>query len=381
MQTTFKRFIDDATRLTRQGDLAAATRAIRDALGGSSATDGTAPAPGPADRHRPHAPSGRKDDERAAGNGPTIVDGEWRRVSTAERAGRPIDTGTLSRGRHAGRARALDYRLFVPPLAPDATRPPLVVMLHGCTQSAEDFAVGTGMDALALEHGFLALYPEQSDRANPQRCWNWFKEQHQRRGHGEAGLLEGVIDEVVDTHDADPARVFVAGLSAGGAMATNLAALCPGRFRAVGVHSGLAAGSARDLPGALAAMRGGAPATASAAGDGAPVVPPTIVFHGDADRTVHPENGDRVVADCLAAARRTPGVELSAERREGETAGRRWTREVHRDGSDVVVAEHWRVHGAAHAWSGGDPRGSWADAAGPDASAEMVRFFLRTGAR
>ena len=263
-------------------------------------------------------------------------------------------------------------------------------MLHGCTQDADDFAVGTGMDRLAREHGFLALYPEQSGRANPQRCWNWFKDTHQRRGQGEPALIEGTIRDVVAAHAVDADRVFVAGLSAGGAMAAILGDVCPDLFRAVGVHSGLAAGAARDMPGALAAMRGGqgvgapgrTPGVAADLSSGdAERRPPTIVFHGDADHTVHPDNGERVVAASVEAARRASGAAATLERRRGRDGGRDWTRDVHVGASGDVVAEHWRVHGAAHAWSGGDARGSWTDARGPDASAEMVRFFLATGAR
>ena len=293
-----------------------------------------------------------------------------------ERTGK---AGRLLRERHVGRSGELAYRLFVPARARDAAPPPLLVMLHGCTQNADDFALGTRMDALAAEHGFLALYPEQSDRANPQRCWNWFKHTHQRRGGGEAGLIEDCVRAVVESHGADPARVFVAGLSAGGAMAAILGSVCPDLFAGVGVHSGLAAGAATNLPEALSAMRGGQGASSAST---ASALPPTIVFHGDADRTVHPDNGEGVIDACLAGAKGAPLVEPTIERtpRTGNGAGgeRGWTRRVHRDAARRVLAEHWSVHGAGHAWSGGDRRGSYADGDGPDASAEMVRFFLST---
>lgn len=269
----------------------------------------------------------------------------------------------MTAGHHAAAGLQCDYQLFVP--SPAAAQPrPLVVMLHGCTQNPADFAAGTRMNELAQEHGFIVLYPAQSRGMNPQGCWNWFKHSHQRRGQGEPELLASLTREVMRTHDVDPARVYVAGLSAGGAMAAVLGRCYPELYAAVGVHSGLAAGAARDLPSALAAMKGSAPMSAAAA-DGKPV----IVFHGDADATVHPRNGGAVIAGSTAA----PGVaEAVAPARTGQ---RRATRQVHRAPDGRVIAEHWTVHGAPHAWSGGSSAGSYTDPAGPDASAAMWRFF------
>jgi len=395
MNKNFNRLLGDATRLTRSGDLGAATRTIRQALDGAG---GPSTAAARSSAHVPPPPSAAARSYADA----SVLEGEWfHRGATApaepraksdatwdttanrssESSGRANPEGEISRGCHPGRAGALDYRLFVPPLDPGAPPPALVVMLHGCTQNADDFAVGTRMDTLALEHGFLALYPEQSGRANPQRCWNWFKHVHQRRGRGEPGMIEETVRTILDTHGADPTRVFVAGLSAGGAMASILGNACSGLFAGVGVHSGLAAGAAQDLPGALAAMQGGpgVPVRSSPPGP-ATRQPPTIVFHGDADRTVHPDNAERVVELCLDGARNSAPTP-AAERETGQRAGRRWSREVHRDTHGKAVVERWLVHGAGHAWSGGDGRGSYADAIGPDASAEMVRFFLAQGAR
>ena len=241
---------------------------------------------------------------------------------------------------------------------------PLVVMLHGCTQDPDDFARGTGMNDAALERGFFVLYPAQSPKVNPQRCWNWFKHSHQRRGQGEPALLAGMTRDVMKRHDIDPRRVYVAGLSAGGAMAAVMAASYPELYAAVGVHSGLPAGSAHDLMSGLNAMKGAGKKKRKAAA-GAKTVP-AIVFHGDRDAVVHPSNGDAVYRQFTHAA----GAKETEERGEGHT------RTVTLDAAGRAVGEHWNLHGAGHAWSGGSTAGSYAAASGPNASAEMLRFFL-----
>ena len=272
---------------------------------------------------------------------------------------------------HTGADGARSYRLYVPARsrsgsAPDALLP-LVVMLHGCSQTPDDFAVGTRMNVLAEEFGLLVAYPAQPRDANPNRCWNWHRRGDQRRDAGEPALIAGIARDILRDHPADPARVYVAGLSAGGAAAAIIAAAYPDIFAAVGIHSGLAVGAAHDAASGLLAMRQGAP------GDRPTVAMPTIVFHGDADKVVNPRNGRYLAARSLVAFPR-----LKATVRKGRSAGGRdYIRTVHSVGAGKPQCEHWVVAGAGHGWAGGHPAGSFADPAGPDASSEMLRFFLR----
>jgi poly(hydroxyalkanoate) depolymerase family esterase len=242
-------------------------------------------------------------------------------------------------------------------------------MLHGCTQSPEDFAAGTGMNRLAETHNFLVLYPGQDQAANPSRCWNWFSPADQRRGSGEPALIAGATRKVMREFAVDPRRVYIAGLSAGGAAASIMADAYPDLYAAVGVHSGMASGAASDLPSAFAAMRRGAQGTIARDLNGRTV--PTIVFHGDQDGTVHPRNGEAVV-DQAAAGERLE----TREERGRSPGGQTWRRVSHVDSQGRTIIEHWVVEDAGHAWSGGSPAGSYTDPRGPDASAEMVRFFL-----
>jgi poly(hydroxyalkanoate) depolymerase family esterase len=263
----------------------------------------------------------------------------------------------------------------------------VVVMLHGCTQSADDFAAGTQMNRLADEHGFFVVYPEQAAHANMSKCWSWFKQQDQLRDAGEPSLIADIVREVATRHDADLRRVFVAGLSAGGAMAVVLGETYPELFAGVGVHSGLPYGSAHDVPSAMAAMKGGRSGLAGlkgmpSAATGSPkkaVQPvPTIVFHGDRDHTVQQTNGSEIVKQAQEAYLAQAGeVTFTASTQAGKApGGRSYSRTVYSNGEGQAHIEAWTVQGAGHAWSGGDARGSYTDRTGPDASAEMVRFFL-----
>lgn len=280
----------------------------------------------------------------------------------------------------------LDYKLYVPP-ATNALDSPMVVMLHGCKQNPDDFSIGSRMNELAQHHNCLVLYPAQSHQANRLLCWNWFNRHNQERECGEPAILAGMVREVGALHGANPGRIYVAGLSAGAAMAVTLAHTYPELFAAVGSHSGLPYAAATNMMGALIVMkRGVSVRTATpvhAAARGGTTGLPLIVFQGDQDRTVHPRNAMNLLAQsgCLAV-----GDERGDQPAQGNSfcvveqghvpAGRTYTRTLYRDADGVVRAEYWLVHGAGHAWSGGNAEGSYTDPLGPDASAEFLRFFL-----
>ena len=255
------------------------------------------------------------------------------------------------------------YKLFVPS-GHDGQALPLLVMLHGCTQSPDDFATGTRMNAIAQERGLLVAYPAQPQSANPNKCWNWFNALDQQRDRGEPSIIAGIVEDVAARHPVDRRRIFIAGMSAGGAMAATLATTYPELFAAVGVHSGLPHGSARDVTSALAVMRNGAVPRST-------LQIPAIVFHGDGDTVVSPRNGDAVATSWREG---TPAAVASEQ--SGEANGRSYTRRSFRDDASQRTLEQWIVHGAGHMWCGGSAAGSHTDPTGPDASREMVRFFL-----
>jgi poly(hydroxyalkanoate) depolymerase family esterase len=398
MQQPYHDIMTEATHLTRTGQVAEATALIQQALSGAggwaaSGSDGAVDNPAPSasgSATLPHRGTWQR--RVAAPHAPDLADLPglpW--VGHSGAAGMPrAGTPTASDPRRAG-ARMLDgsfrnragsrgYKLFVPSgYAGQAV--PLLVMLHGGTQTAADFAAGTRMNKLAEWHGFLVVYPEQPPSANRLRCWNWFQPADQRRGAGEPSLLAGIARQVMGTYEIDPGRVHVAGFSAGGAMAAVMAATYPDLFSAAAVHSGLAYGAASDLPTALAAMKQGphlgpsrpagldTPAAAASSGrwTGTRAGVPLIVFQGDRDTTVAPVNAEALLAPWAGTA--------SAE----TSTGPGWTRRRYRDQGGRVVAEWWTVHGLGHAWSGGSPAGSYTDPATLDASGELVRFLLAQG--
>ena len=367
MKNPLLRKLFAAGRLTRRGSLADATLAIQRALAAN---------------------------DRSAN---VVAEAPVARTATSPSVAR-AGTDRFSASSYTDAAGTRTFKLFEPSGFAGKSLP-LVVMLHGCTQDPDDFAAGTRMNERAQEAGFLVLYPAQAPRSNAHKCWNWFTPGDQRRGEGEPALIAGMTRHVIETHAVDRDRVYVAGLSAGAAMAAILAREYPDLFAAAGIHSGLPPGAAHDVASAFTAMKSGSAAApswqaamnaASASlwgGSGsAGAVPasnsrshasaPVIVFHGDADTTVSALNGDAVIAAALAVDAGAVRAESAGAAR---TGARSFARTVFRaadaDAKAPSLAEQWVVHGAPHAWSGGAAAGSFTDPAGPDASVEMLRFF------
>ena len=384
----------EATRLTQQGRLDEATAAIQRALGvtfapvaqeDSSDTNEPIEVISRLVRETPQDPApGRRTVVRRPGvaawttPGPTLLTrGVQRPPGT--KAGKLASGSVPEGGRFVERsytnsAGTRSYKLYIPS-GYTGQAVPLIVMLHGCTQSPDDFATGTRMNELAEEHTFLVAYPAQAGNANMQKCWNWFQVADQQRGRGEPSIIAGITNQIVSEYDIAEGSVYVAGMSAGGAMAAIMGATYPDLYAAVGVHSGLALGSANDLSSAFTAMRQGGPLVAhrDVPGGGDAQILPTIFFHGDGDTTVHPRNGDRLLGH-LSGGREGSSLRVST-RRGRVQGGYEYTRFTYHDADGRDLVERWSVHGLGHAWSGGSYPGSYTDPRGPDASAEMVRFF------
>lgn len=299
---------------------------------------------------------------------------------------RAAPEGEFIEGTYTNHAGTRSYKLYIP-VACHGQALPLIVMLHGCSQDPDDFAAGTRMNTIAEEKNCFVLYPAQAESANGSRCWNWFKALNQRRNVGEPSIIAGMTRDIIKTCHIDTDKVFIAGLSSGGAMAAIMGATYPDLYAAVGIHSGMPYASAQNWSTAITTMRNG-----NDKGEPAQAVRPVllgrrkavpiIVFHGDRDTTVHPSNGDQIIAQSISnAAHRSTVPENEAFPhitigRGKVSNGRSYTHAVHRDNRGRMIAEQWIVHGTGHAWSGGSRRGSFTDSKGPDAAQEMLRFFL-----
>jgi poly(hydroxyalkanoate) depolymerase family esterase len=382
--------IREATRLTRAGQVAEAMALLQGMLRGQSASRAAPPVAartslaGPAQftldleadevRKIDRAPT--QPSEAPRSRRPLFdraKDGTWLGLRGRTHHGPPLakDIAPVGakfiEGTYSNLAGRRTYKLFVPS-GYQGQPVPLVVMLHGCTQSPDDFAAGTRMNFLAEEQICLVVYPAQARDANPSKCWNWFRDADQRRGEGEPSLIAGITRQVMQDYSVDPKRVYVAGLSAGGAAAAIMGVTYSDLYAAVGIHSGLAYGAASDVASAFTAMKKGAAEGRRGVSVGPTI--PSIVFHGDHDSTVHPENGAQAVEQALGAIR-TQKKMLRGQ----IPGGHSYTRTTYFDGKRELL-EYWNIRGAGHAWSGGSSVGSYTDPKGPDATKEMLRFFL-----
>jgi poly(hydroxyalkanoate) depolymerase family esterase len=364
MKSLLPEELREATRLTKAGRLLEATAAIQRLLSPADPGGRTADASVTIDGEAEEIP-----DVGAAQTSKPSLLGRLRGYFEKQPAGEELSTPT-GEAQHFSRefrnaAGARPYKLFIPS-GYRGRSVPLIIMLHGCTQSADDFAAGTRMNDGAETNTCIVAYPEQIGAANPRKCWNWFKKGDQARESGEPSLIAGITQQVMREFAIDPHRVYVAGLSAGGAAAAVMGATYPDLFAAVGVHSGLPYGAAGDVNSAMMAMRAGG-AGRRKQGTGVP----TIVFHGDRDTVVNPLNAGYVVAQAAQ------GLELTEHVERGTSGGRAYTRTLYADGRGRTAVEQWTIHAAGHAWSGGSSKGSFTDPTGPNATKEMLRFFLQ----
>ncbi|HJU71666.1 MAG TPA: PHB depolymerase family esterase [Paucimonas sp.] len=380
----------EATQLLQTDGPAAATAAIQRALHGASMSD-----PQATDTAAP-AQSGTLIDinpapVKPADTAPESATGILKRLRTPFRKywtntapgslakDDAIDADVTEEGKGrflsascSNQAGTRTYKLYVPG-SYDGQALPLIVMLHGCKQHPDDFAAGTDMNRMAEQHHCFVVYPAQARAANGSNCWNWFNPHDQQRDRGEPSIIADITRQVMRDYRIDPSRVYVAGLSAGGAMAAVMGATYPELYAAVGIHSGLPYGAAHDVPSAFAAMKNGATSSAAKPAASGLQSIPVIVFHGDRDTTVHLRNGEQVLAQSTAHA--APNDATVAVEKGQAPQGRAYTRTMRHDDTGKIVAEQWIVHGAGHAWSGGNRKGSYTDPTGPDASQEMLRFF------
>jgi poly(hydroxyalkanoate) depolymerase family esterase len=271
----------------------------------------------------------------------------------------------------------LAYGIYLP-AAKSGGKRPLVVMLHGCKQTSEEFAQGTRMNALADEYGFAVLYPEQSRLAHAHRCWHWY-DRSERAGDQEASAIVSLVEAVIAREDIDPSRVYVAGMSAGGGMATLLAVRYPHLFAAVAVHSGPVFGDAHSAISALATMRRGTRDNPLALMSDVPEFAahpgiPAIVIHGEADDVVSPHNGEQLALQFVRLNRfvDASGLRLHGAERESAPPG-----QVRRDWmlDDVPVVRLCRIADLRHAWSGGDGAIPFHASEGPESSRLIYDFF------
>lgn len=284
-----------------------------------------------------------------------------------------------------------EYKLWVPSGYDKGKRLPLLMMLHGCMQTPEGLAAISGMNELADRQTFLVVYPEQTAGANPLKCWNWFDPAHQMRESGEPSLLAAITTQVSASHKADSNRTYVAGISAGGAMAIVMGVTYPDLFAAIGVSAGLEFKAAVTVEGGLTAMKQGGPDPAAqgllafrAMGDKAHARRrmPVIIFQGDADPFVNPANAEQVIQQWATTnaylSNKKPASDVTTQpvAMEGSvTGGHAFTRFVYKDRTGRNLMEKWIVKGMGHAWSGSPAAGPFADPKGPNASAELWRFF------
>jgi poly(hydroxyalkanoate) depolymerase family esterase len=302
-------------------------------------------------------------------------------LSAQQSAAPDARSPALEMREYAGPGTVLRYGIYVPDGS--AAPLPLVVMLHGCLQDASDFAAGTRMAELAREHGFIVVFPERSEADHPQKCWNWFDPEHQQRGSGEPALVAGLTRQVVESLPVDAGRVYLAGISAGGAMAAIVAHRYPELFEAVGIHSGIPFGAAMGVQAALEVMAGSDPEAGSraraAAAEvaGAEALPRLIVIQGGADAVVAAGNAEHLVAQWSELARRGGRAPGPPRFETGETeAGFHWERASWGAGTgEGALIERLEVRELDHAWSGGSAAGSYTMPGAPDASREMLRFF------